>query len=332
MDRRGIDAAQEARLAMAASAGLTLVELLVAIAIGVVLSFGSMTLLLHSKKSYLEAEQLARMQENGRHALRYLSYELSMAGYLANLLPRTTLYSSLSGSACFDHLMLTATPLEHVDNVLASGAPDNAGWSLPADCPVAGRHQPGSDLLVIRRTASYPTLIGGVRLASTDPHDLYLEQAGPYAVPRLARGDAVSASGDLWEYLPQVLFLRDYSAVRGDGVPALCRKRPGRSSNRMAPTECLVEGIEQLQLEFGIDETGDQLADRFDAAPALADMQAAVAARIYLLVRSVHPVAGYTDTRAYSLGSTRVSARNDGYYRRLMQTTVLLRNNGSFRP
>jgi Tfp pilus assembly protein PilE len=314
------------------SAGLSLVELLVAIAIGVVLSFGAMNLVLQSKKSYLRSEQLARMQENGRHALRYLSYELSMAGYLATQLPRTAISSSESGSACFDHLMLTATPLEHVNNVLASGKPGSGGWSLPADCPVAGRHQPGSDLLLVRRTASFPTVADGKRLGDTDPESLYLEQAGPYATLRLGRGDAIAATGELWEYLPQLLFLRNYSAVSGDGVPALCRKRPGRSSNRMAPTQCLVEGIEQLQLEFGIDETGDQLADRFEVAPSPSGLRAAVAVRIYLLVRSLHPVAGYTDTRSYTLGSTRLAAPNDGYYRRLMQTTVLLRNNGSFRP
>jgi len=312
------------------SAGLSLVELLVAIAIGTVLSFAAMNLLLHSKNSYLQSEELARLQENGRHALRYLTYELSMAGYLATLLPRTPISAGLSGSACFDHLMLTAIPLQHVNDVLASGEPGSGGWSLPADCLLAGRHKPGSDLLVIRRTASLPVVSAGNRLAGTDADGLYLEHAGTYASPRLERGDAVSAAGDLWEYLPQVLFLRDYSSTRGDGVPTLCRKRPGRSSNRMAPTQCLVEGIEHLQLEFGIDESGDQLADRFESSPGPADLRAAVAVRIYLLVRSVHPVAGYTDTRSYSLGSKRVSAPNDGYYRRLMQTTVLLRNNGSF--
>jgi len=312
--------------------GLTLVELLVAIVIGVVLSFAAMNLLLFSKKSYLQSEELARMQENGRHALRYLSYELGMAGYLASLLPRSPIASSLTGSACFDHLMSTAVPLEHVDNVLASGLPGGTGWSLPGDCPVAGRHQPGSDMLLVRRTASFPRVAGGEVLAAVDPDNLYLEQPGPYALWRLARGDTVSTAGEVWEYLPQLVFVRDYSSVSGDGVPTLCRKRPGRSSNNMAPTECLVEGIEQLQLEFGLDETGDRLADRFEASPSLAEMETAVAARIYLLVRSVHPVAGYIDNRAYSLGSQRVGARNDAYYRRLMQTTVLLRNNGSVRP
>ena len=86
--------------------------------------------------------------------------------------------------------------------------------------------------------------------------------------------------------------------------------------------------IENLQLEFGIDETGDEQADRFDPAPDPAEMAAAVAARIYLLVRSVHPVAGYRDERSYTLGRTQVEAPRDGYFRRVMQTTVLLRNRG----
>jgi type IV pilus assembly protein PilW len=332
MDRRGITATRQACRSRESNSGLTLVELLVAIAIGVVLSFGAMNLLLHSKKSYLESEELARLQENGRHALRYLSYELTMAGHLATQLPRTAIDSSLSGSPCFDYLMLTATPLEQVDNVLANGMPDGGGWSLPVDCLLAGRHKPGSDVLVIRRTASSPVVSAGQRLASINPDGLYLEQAGTYSTLGLGRGDTVATTGQLWEYLPQVLFLRNYSIVSGDGIPALCRKRPGRSSNRMAPTECLVEGIEQLQLEFGIDETGDQLADRFEVAPGLAELRTAVAVRIYLLVRSLHSVAGYVDTRSYTLGSARLEAPNDGYYRRLMQTTVLLRNNGGFRP
>ena len=60
-------------------------------------------------------------------------------------------------------------------------------------------------------------------------------------------------------------------------------------------------------------------------------MAEAIAARIYLLVRSVHPVAGYRNDRAYTLGSTHIEAAGDGHYRRLMQTTVVLRNRGGFR-
>ena len=314
------------------SRGLSLVELMIAIAIGVVLSFAAMNVLLHSRKSYLEGEELARLQENGRYALRYLAHELAMAGYLGTELPRTPATRGESGTACFDYLLDTAVPLEHANDVTAAGLPASGGSGLPADCLLAGRHVPGSDLLLVRRTASEPVVVAGERRGTVDADGIYLNRSPLVSPPRLQRGGAVSAQDSLWEYAPQVLFLRNYSLAGGDGVPTLCRKRLGRSGNRMAPTECLVEGIENLQLEFGIDETGDTRVDRFEDAPDPAELRAAVAARIYLLVRSVHPIAGYRDDRSYYLGGTRVAAAHDRHYRRVMQSTVLLRNNGGFRP
>lgn len=311
--------------------GLSLVELLVALAIGVVLCFGAMNLLLHSKLSYLEAEELARLQENGRHALRYITYELAMAGHLAALLPATRVPPVESGSPCFDHLMQTQRALEHLDDVNTAGEPGAGGPGLPADCLLAGRHIPATDILLTRRSASAPAAVGAVPGGSVNADDLYLLAAPDYASYQLQRGGAgLQARGELWEYLPQVLFLRNYSRSVGDGVPALCRKRLGRSANGMAPTECLVEGVENLQLEFGIDDDGDQLPDRYEPAPDAAQLQAAVAARIYLLLRSIHPLPGHRDERIYFLGSRQLAAAGDGHYRRLMQTTVLLRNQGGF--
>ncbi len=296
VDRRAVVARAGCPRGSTPCRGLSLVELLVAIAIGVALSFGAMNLLLHSKRSYLEAEELARLQENGRSALRYLSYELTMAGYLATRLPGTPVPTVESGTGCFDYLMQTDTPLEQLDDVTAAGEPGGGGPGLPADCLLPGRHVAGTDLLLTRRTLSAPTAAGGESFAAVDADAIYLQAAAGYQAARLQRGGGgISPLGELWEYAPQVLFLRNYSVTSGDGVPALCRKRLGRSSNRMAPTECLVEGIENLQLEFGIDENGDRQPDRFEPAPDPARLRAAVAARVYLLVRSVHPLAGHSD-------------------------------------
>lgn len=316
-----------------ANLGLSLVELLVALVLGVVLTFGAMNLLLQSKRSYIEAEELARLQENGRFALRYLSHELVMAGYLASLVPGTEVDSVEAGTACFDYLMDTLRPLEYVNDVTRDGESGSGDHDLPADCLVARKHLAGTDLLVIRRTAGSPALTGGDELVPVDADAIYLRTDSGGAAPRLQRGGADDGvDGELWEYVPEVLYLRDYSVVSGDGIPALCRKRLGRSSNDMAPSECLVEGIENLQLEFGIDESGDELADRFDSAPDPAGLTAAVAIRIHLLVRSVRPLPGHVDARSFLLGGTEVAAAGDGHFRRLMQTTILLRNRAGFSP
>lgn len=51
-----------------------------------------------------------------------------------------------------------------------------------------------------------------------------------------------------------------------------------------------------------------------------------VAVKIYVLVRSSNPTRGYTDTKAYTLGSTSISAANDNYKRHVYSTTVRLNN------
>jgi hypothetical protein len=89
---------------------------------------------------------------------------------------------------------------------------------------------------------------------------------------------------------------------------------------------CLVEGIEEMQVEFGIDTDADGVANQYQAAPSSSDMANAVVARIYLLVRSIDELSGYQNTKTYQLGQRTVGARNDGYLRRVFSTTVQVRN------
>jgi hypothetical protein len=310
---------------------LSLVELLVSLAIGAVLSFAVTHFLLGSKLSFLQSDELARLQENGAYAMRLLSHELAMAGHLGSEIPGSGIATALHGSGCFEFLLDTASPLFHVNDVNANGAPATGGAAPPADCLLPRQHQPGTDILVVRRTSGAALVAAGEVRGTADPDALYLRSGPEGTAAVLRRGMAARESGDLWEYIPAVFFLRQYSRSPGDDIPTLCRKRPGRTAGRMAPAECLVEGIENLQLEFGIDDDGDLQADRFERAPATAELTRAVAARLSLLVRSVHPVPGHSDDNSYLLAGNRIPAAGDAYYRRILQATVLLRNNPVFR-
>ena len=139
---------------------------------------------------------------------------------------------------------------------------------------------------------------------------------------------------DAWQYQPQLLFVRSYSIAAGDGIPTLCRKFLTTSATAIAldSTECLVEGIENLQVEFGLDTNNpfDFVPDYYETEPTAAELETAVTARIYVLSRSINEVAGYTNDKSYNLGSITVAAANDGYYRRVLQTTVMLRNSEAF--
>jgi type IV pilus assembly protein PilW len=64
------------------SAGLTLVELMISIAIGLVVMLAATALLLSSKSAYTGQDEEARMDESGRYALEIVARAVRQAGYL----------------------------------------------------------------------------------------------------------------------------------------------------------------------------------------------------------------------------------------------------------
>ncbi len=304
--------------------GFTLVELLVAVALGSTLCLGAATLLLRSKHAYLQDEQLIRTLENGHYALRLLSRELSMAGYLGESLPGGIGPAPSGGTACYRHLVQLGDALEHYDNLAAAGS------GMPEGCARPGQHQAGSDVLLVRRTMDTPTVYRGERFAATAAETLYLRADRHGAELALGSSD-LEAEGSLWRYYPQLFFLRSYSRYRGDGIPALCRIRLAAEAQRTAPVECLVEGVEQLQLEFGVDTDGDGLADRYLSRPSQEQLGRALVARVQLLLRSPLPLPGHRDRNRYQLGNSGVLVPGDRFYRRLLTTSVLLRNSDVYR-
>ena len=62
--------------------GLSLVELMVALVLGLILMFGIIQVFFASKQTYITNEGMARMQENGRFALEFMSRSARLAGYI----------------------------------------------------------------------------------------------------------------------------------------------------------------------------------------------------------------------------------------------------------
>ena len=61
--------------------GFTLIELMVSVVLGLLLSLGVVNIYLGSKKNYAAEEDMARIQENGRFALNFLKRELMQVGF-----------------------------------------------------------------------------------------------------------------------------------------------------------------------------------------------------------------------------------------------------------
>ena len=322
--------------------GLSLVELLIAMLLGLFLSGGVVSAYLGSKLNYYYEEQAARLQENGRYATRLLKRELAMAGFFGGVLSMGSVTPAAVGGDC----SVTPWALNGVNPVELVN--DYGGQPVPLSLHATGFTcldgadiQPLTDVLAIKRTASEASVRNGVPLegltASTG-EQWYLRQSrdGDAKWEKLRPIDLlkpgiVGSALSYWEASSRIFYIRPYSdsgdsggsGVSGDKVPTLCMEN--LAGNFMS-SRCLVEGVEDMQIEFGIDTDGDGIANRYKVAPVGAELERAVTARIYLLLRSIIEIAGYRNHLNYVLGQKRVAAKDDGFLRRVFSTTVHLRN------
>jgi hypothetical protein len=128
-----------------------------------------------------------------------------------------------------------------------------------------------------------------------------------------------------WEYRPSVFFIRKYADSVGDGIPTLCKKVLGGAQPGMT-TECLAAGIEDLQVEYGIDTSGDGFANAYVADPTQVQMQTVVSARIFLLARTVENDIRYDNDKTYNVSNAVPFTPGDNFHRRVLSTTVAIQN------
>jgi type IV pilus assembly protein PilW len=95
---------------------------------------------------------------------------------------------------------------------------------------------------------------------------------------------------------------------------------------RSMVTECIASGIEDLQLEYGIDTSGDGAVNRYIPNPTLAELQRVASVRISLLARTTVPDRGHTEQRTYRISNAPDHAPADNFHRRVYSTTVPVHN------
>ena len=86
----------------------------------------------------------------------------------------------------------------------------------------------------------------------------------------------------------------------------------------------LVEGVEDMEILYGIDVDGTGLANRFVAASAVSDWEEVVSLRIMLLMNSVNPA--LVDADNICLGCVHWAGSTDRLLRAEFQTSVAIRN------
>jgi len=310
--------------------GFTLVELMIAMVLGVLLAGGVLSLFVSGVQSFRLDENVARMQDEARFAISELSRDLRMAGYLAEpLIPAaiTPVGGLAAGVDCGNGqanwiLSLTdavtgeTNTLTSVDN--ATGAAANAAYS----CINAGEIVGDTDVVGIKRLAG-----DAVPVASLQANTIYVRSNGSQGVFYQAPlGIPFPLPLNDWEYRPQIYYIRNFTNVGGDGIPSLCRKVMTFGAPTGMTTECIAQGIEDLQIEYGLDTDGSGSANRYLPNPTLTELQQVVSARVFILARTLDADQSYKDNRTYSLSNANAYKPNDAFHRRLYTVTVPINN------
>jgi type IV pilus assembly protein PilW len=331
--------------------GITLVELMVALAIGSFLMIGAIQIYNQSRQAFVVNESIARVQETAQFAMDTIEADLRMASnwgrnsrglavegrsIIGDANPTTLTQPDDNCSA--DWVLNLALPIDGTNNTY------DATWG----CAARGGAQASSDVVTIRRASvrHVDPEAGRLQIQSTRIQgELFVDGNVPAS---FNSASAASASDDLSDPAVAVLFDSEthnlivtsyYVSPTSDlilGVPTLRRHRlvsaggvPAIVDEEVAP------GVENLQIQLGIDVDADNTVDRYvNPGNAIYNPGAVgyipgariMTARIWMIVRGVTIEPGIQDDRDYTPGGVALGVQNDSFRRMQFSKTILLRN------
>jgi len=346
-------------------AGVSLIELMISIVLGMMVIAALVTVFASTSASRQELERTSRQIENGRFAMEILSDELRLAGFYGELDMRK-LAANLAGP------MWSATPTPfdpcttdpnmwklalkfHVQGY------DNGQGMPPCLQALVPDLKANTDVVITRRASSCEAGIAGCPLVIPTHAYMQVSKCGPesaiaansYTIalgsgtfPLSIKGatyDTCGARAGLREYLVSIFYISTNNG-QGQPIPTLKMKRFNGVNWDEYP---MVEGIEELNIEYGIDNDLDGAPDAYTTdvtgytcANAQPDNTACtpslnwsnvMTARVHLLARNLETSPNYTDNKTYSLGLDRTGAEititpNDAYRRHVYAGLVRIVN------
>jgi len=317
----------------AKQAGFNLIELMIALVIGLVLMTSITTMFVNTKISANRASSVSSLQQQAQLALQVLVEDVRGIGS----------WGAFSGDSVTS-ISISAVGLGAIggcgigpaSGALTTNAPASANWvsSIGAmgSCKSASySYSTQSNALSIARVQ------GNIVATTEDPSGLtddnYYIAASPQAAV-LFKGRntaAISAiqQGDIFPYLRRAYFIEINDK---DGRARL--SRVALIGNELT-NDLLVANIERFNIEFGVDNNRDGQADNYLSGNAVTaamwQYNRIVSARIYVLARSDNQDLSYQNNNIYQLDSDGDLNNDydprDNYRRLLLSTTVIIKNN-----
>jgi len=255
--------------------GFSLVEMMVALIIGLFVLAGVGSVYITGKRSYNARDGLSLLQENGRIAIRMIEQTVQRAGY--------PMYAEVE-------------PVIHSEQQIGSM---QLGENASVDEVAKLDLEPSSD---------------GIQKGASDTLTVAYQPVPGSAWE--AGEDCVGNRTQLKDLVVSRFFIK--------GGTLKCRGS-GKSTE-----EPLVDNVVAMQVEYGVDESGDGFADRYAALPAVSDWGKVVSIRVALLVSSGEDVLdqGVGEPQTFLLAGEAfvIDDTSDRKLYRVFTTTIPLRN------
>ena len=260
--------------------GLSLIELLIAMIIGLFLLAGITTSYLSSKKSSLERDQYSILEGNGRIALEILSNTLQHTGY-----------TSSNGALLEDKFIAAAADVKSV----SCGVPS------------------------VMNTGIFPTNVTNDNDSGDSIGVIYLGDSNVFTD---CSGGTLPASCQISPGLP-VEASKIYSAFYLDAADETL-KCAGSRDNAVQP---IAEGIENMQILYGVDANDDNLVDRYVKAPDVGTLwNNVINIQVAVLARTLREVKDVAEQQKFTLLDYEHTTPTDRFHRAVFSTTISLRN------
>jgi len=293
--------------------GFSLIELMIALAIGLMIVAAMLQSLSVTSSSNRANARVATFQTNGRFAADFLRREIQHAGFAG---VSWTNLTDLGATGTTDYGCGAGFAANIAQPIW--GANDTNPFS--GTCIPTANYARG-DILVLRR-AGLDTIPSTTTLAA---NTLYFRseylQGSVFVGPTRPTNLQTPVEDHLLETDVYYISKWTNSAAESPQIPALYRMTLGTGPAMTA--QLVASNIENMQVQYGVATAAGTRFYNASDVPA-SEWTSVVAVRLWLLARGTDVDDSYTNTSTYAMGDQTVTA-SDGYQRQVFPLVVQLR-------
>ena len=313
------------------SNGFSLVELMVAMVVGLVIISGAFSLHSTTRKTQQVNEAQMDMVADARFAIEMITYDLRHAGVWGGTNRGGLIecrYRGAATASCTATSALEGLPV-------ALGSDCVQGWYYNLDVAVTASNDSNPFGTCIPAGEAY--------VAGTDVLQIHYAEATPPAIPLAGQAyvrshfnggrvfigdtqpvlDSFDTAATNHELHAYAYYISNFTDAKGDGIPSL--RRVALINGPALQNQNLLSGVVDLQVQFGVDVDGDTVVDTYVNPSAGLDPTTVFAAKIWLLMRS-DDTQNITKVKSFTMAGNTADYGADGYRYFMVSSVVNLRN------